>query len=68
MTAAESGARGVPFPIGSVAALTFTVLKLTGHIDWSWVWVLAPAWIPLAAIAAIMFVVVAYHVIKSVIS
>lgn len=23
----------------------FVGLKLTGHIDWSWVWVLSPVWI-----------------------
>lgn len=26
----------------------FIGLKLTGHINWPWVWVLAPSWIPLA--------------------
>ena len=29
-------------------ALIFIVLKLVGVINWSWVWVLAPIWIPLA--------------------
>jgi hypothetical protein len=24
--------------------LVFLVLKLTGHIDWSWWWVTAPLW------------------------
>lgn len=27
--------------------LLFIGLKLTGYIDWSWVWVLAPIWISL---------------------
>lgn len=26
----------------------FVVLKLTGNIDWSWVWVTSPLWLPLA--------------------
>ena len=26
-------------------ATAFIVLKLTGHIDWSWWWVLSPFWI-----------------------
>ena len=30
----------------------FIGLKLTGHIAWSWWWVLAPTWIPLAIIIA----------------
>lgn len=25
-----------------VLSITFTVLKLTGHIDWSWWWVYTP--------------------------
>ena len=29
-------------------AILFIALKLTGVIDWSWVWVLAPVWAPLA--------------------
>jgi len=28
--------------------LVFLVLKLTGNIDWSWLWVTFPLWIPLA--------------------
>ena len=27
--------------------LLFIGLKLTGHITWSWIWVLAPLWIPM---------------------
>lgn len=26
-------------------AILFTILKLTGAIQWSWVWVLSPLWI-----------------------
>lgn len=25
-------------------AILFIALKLTGYIDWAWVWVLAPIW------------------------
>jgi len=33
----------------------FVGLKLTDFIDWSWVWVLAPTWVPLF-IALVLFV------------
>ena len=33
--------------------LVFLVLKLTGHIDWSWWWVTAPLWGPLAIVFAL---------------
>ena len=29
----------------SLLTLLFVGLKLTGHIDWSWLWVLSPVWI-----------------------
>ena len=31
--------------LGSVLLVVFVILKLVGMIDWSWVWVLSPAWI-----------------------
>lgn len=38
--------------VGFFGALTllFIALKMTGHIAWSWWWVLAPMWIPIALI------------------
>ena len=35
--------------------LLFIGLKLTGYITWSWIWVLAPLWIPIG-IALIFFI------------
>lgn len=34
--------------------LIFVVLKLTGVIDWSWVWVTCPIWIPIALLFLIL--------------
>lgn len=36
-----------PGGLGLVSVLTilFVVLKLTGLISWSWIWVLSPIWI-----------------------
>lgn len=36
--------------------LAFIVLKLTGHIAWSWWWVLSPIWITF--IVALPFIVI----------
>lgn len=33
---------------GGLLTIAFIVLKLCHVINWSWVWVLAPTWIPLA--------------------
>lgn len=42
-----------------ILTLIFITLKLTGHIDWSWWWVLAPIWIPVALLAMGAIIVVA---------
>ena len=41
----NSNTGGIGF-CGALAIL-FIALKLLGYITWSWVWVLAPIWIPL---------------------
>ncbi|MEK6832693.1 MAG: hypothetical protein AABY32_01485 [Nanoarchaeota archaeon] len=33
--------------------LLFIALKLTNYIDWSWIWVLAPIWIPITIVLSI---------------
>ena len=38
--------------------ITFIVLKLTGVIDWSWWWVLAPVWIPFVITIMILAIIV----------
>ena len=45
--------------------LLFIGLKLTGCITWSWWWVLAPIWGPIALAVAIMFLVVLITIIIS---
>ena len=44
--------------IGFCGLLTivFIVLKLTGYIAWSWIWVLAPIWIPLVVVFVILVI------------
>jgi hypothetical protein len=37
--------------------LVFLVLKLTGYITWSWLWVTAPLWIPFAIVAGVFILV-----------
>jgi Transmembrane Fragile-X-F protein len=37
--------------------VAFVVLKLTGHIDWSWWWVTAPFWGGLALVLTLFLVI-----------
>lgn len=41
----------------SVLGVAFVVLKLCHQIDWSWWWVLAPFWGPVALTVVVCFVV-----------
>lgn len=47
------------FGFAGVLALIFIVLKLTGYISWSWLWVLSPIWITI--IIAIILVLIIYY-------
>lgn len=38
----------------SLLVLLFIGLKLTGFIEWSWWWVTAPIWIPVALTVAVL--------------
>ena len=38
--------------------ILFIGLKLTGHIDWSWWWVLSPLWIPILLLFAFAFIAI----------
>ncbi len=40
--------------VGGLLGVLFVALKLTGQIDWSWFWVLAPFWIPFAIFLGIL--------------
>jgi hypothetical protein len=39
-----------------VLGIVFIVLKLVGVISWSWWWVLAPFWIPLAIVVLCLII------------
>lgn len=45
--------------IGICTLLTvlFVGLKLTDNIDWSWIWILSPMWLPAAVLLVIILVV-----------
>lgn len=53
--------------IGFVGLLTilFIGLKLTGYIDWTWVWVLSPIWISASIVTAFLLIVGIIYLIAS---
>jgi Na+/glutamate symporter len=48
----KEGSGGVGFT--GLLLLLFIALKLCGVIDWMWLWVLAPLWIPLTVFLVIL--------------
>jgi hypothetical protein len=44
--------------------IVFLVLKLTNFIDWSWLWITAPLWIPSALVVAIIILMMVISSIK----
>lgn len=44
-------------------AIVFITLKLMGYITWSWWWVLAPLWAPLAVVLVIFFIILLIAVV-----
>lgn len=48
----------------SLLTVAFIVLKLTGVIDWSWLWVLAPIWIPAGIVLVILLLVLVVVLVK----
>ncbi len=51
------GAAGGGIGLSGVLFIVFLVLKLCNVIDWSWWWVTAPLWIPVAIFVAVCVVV-----------
>jgi hypothetical protein len=55
MSDVKVSGNGIGF--GSLLAIVFIVLKLCKVIAWSWFWVLAPIWIPVAIILGALLLI-----------
>lgn len=47
-----------------ILGVAFVILKLLGKIDWPWIWVTAPFWIP-AVLVALLLIILGIAVIIS---
>ncbi len=41
----------------STLTVIFVVLKLVGVINWPWLWVLSPWWMPAVILAVVLYIV-----------
>jgi hypothetical protein len=44
----------MPPGLGITLFIVFLILKLTGTIAWSWIWIFAPLWIPLVCLGMLL--------------
>jgi len=47
-------------------AIVFIVLKLTNVIAWSWLWILAPLWIPLSSVLVVLIIMIIIAIVMGV--
>lgn len=52
MSKNNSGGLSLP----GVLFIIFLILKLTGNIDWSWVWITSPLWIPVCLFLGVFLI------------
>ena len=52
---------GVGFP--GLLTILFIGLKLTGYIDWDWIWVLSPLWVGFALFFGVILVAILVAII-----
>ncbi len=50
----SSSSSGIGFP--GLLTVLFIGLKLTGYINWPWIWVLSPIWISVSIVVAIILI------------
>ena len=60
----NGGAVGGGIGFCGLLTIVFIVLKLTKVINWSWLWVLSPLWIPVALAVLIFIFVVIIMIIR----
>ena len=55
--------------IGFFGLLTilFIGLKLIGYINWSWVWVLSPVWLPLVIVILGFMLFIGFRLLKGIV-
>ncbi len=46
--------RGGGVGVCTVVGIVFIILKLVGVINWSWIWVLCPFWIPITLLILVV--------------
>jgi len=51
------------YGFAQLLTVLFIGLKLTDHIDWSWLWVLSPLWLPAVVVISILLIMFLFMLI-----
>ena len=54
------------FSLSTLLTVAFVVLKLCGVINWSWLWVFSPLWIPAALILVFILIILVIRVLGAI--
>lgn len=54
MSSSSSSSSSSGIGLSGLLGVLFVGLKLTGYINWPWLWVTAPFWIPLVIVLALL--------------
>ena len=57
----------IDFPFLTIMGCLFVGLKLTGYIDWSWLWVTLPFWIGFVLVAVLVLFGLMYEITRKLI-
>lgn len=65
MSNSSSNSTSTGISTSGLLGVLFVGLKLTGYIDWPWLWVLSPFWIPVVILIGILLVLLVIWLIAS---
>lgn len=65
MSNSSSNSTSTGISTSGLLGVLFVGLKLTGHINWPWLWVLSPFWIPVVILIGILLVLLVIWLIAS---
>ena len=46
-----------------IVFLAFFIAKIFGYINWSWLWVFSPLWIPMALLISILIIIGVFYLL-----
>lgn len=67
MSNSSSSSSSAGISTTGLLGVLFVGLKLTGYINWPWLWVLSPFWIPLVIVLGVLLVLLVFWLIASLI-